>query len=98
MAAARCKRERGTIDLLLGYGADINADSGGQCALSVADERHRRAHVELLLERGADLYKEDGVTSSVHSDYGLLTRLPELREKYGEINKRANRALKPLLK
>ena len=64
----------------------------------VADAVRRRATLMLLLERGADLYKEDGVTSIISSRYGLLTEDPTLVEKYGEINKRANRALQPLLK
>ena len=94
------------VDLLLQYGADINAQTvdypggRGYTALNTADTHSRGDMVKLLLERGADLYEADGVTS-VLSPYGLLTIDPEyiaLRQQYAECNKRANRELQPVLK
>ena len=89
------------IDLLLEYGTDINAESGVVCALNYACIRYQRENVILLLERGADLYKEDGVTPIAYTTHGLFVTDPEIAalvEKYGESNKRAYRALQPLLK
>ena len=91
------------LDLLLEYGGDINAESGeGGCPLSFAAERYRRENVKLLLERGADLYKEDGITPAIaFTTHGLFTSDPEIAAlvvKYSEVNKRAYRALQPLLK
>ena len=89
---------RDLIDLLLEYGADINAETDGGllCALNYACVRHQRGNIIFLLERGADLYKEDGYTTS-----GLFVSDPEIAAlvvKYGESNKRAYRTLQPLLK
>ena len=101
LMAAVCRKDRGMIDLLLEYGADINAEDGGSCALSIAASFEQRENVILLLERGADLYMADGVTPIAHSTSGLLTADPEIAalvEQYREVNKRANRAFKPLLK
>ena len=101
VAAAAYQLNRDLVDLLLEYGADINAESGGYCALSMAAGLDRRESIILLLERGADLFKEDGVTPIAHTTSGLFTTDPEivaLVEKYSEINKRANRVIKPLLK
>ena len=95
------RKDRGMIDLLLEYGADINAEDGGLCALSMAARNNRREIIIFLIERGADLYKADGVTPITHTTSGLFTTDPEivaLVDQYREINKRANRAFKPLLK
>lgn len=100
-AAIAYRKDKGLIDLLLEYGADINAESDGVCALGYACLCHKRENVKLLIERGADLYKADGVTRIAHSTSDLLTTDPEiisLVEQYREVNKRANRAFKPLLK
>ena len=100
-AAAYNHFDSGMIDLLLEYGADINAESDGYCALSYACERYQRENIILLLERGADLYKADGITLIALSDHGLFVSDPvivALVEQYMEVNKRANRVVKPLLK
>ena len=98
---ARHKSDLDLIDLLLEYGADINAESDGLCALGEANRCYRREVIIHLLERGADLYKEDGVTPIAYITHGLFTTDPEiiaLFEKNCESNKRAYRALQPLLK
>ena len=90
---------RYTPFILLEYGADINAENEvGYCALGAADECNRLDTAKLLLERGAYLYKEDGVTSVATLRRGVLAKNPALIEKYGEINKRVYRGLQPLLK
>ena len=91
----------GMIDLLLEYGADINAESGVVCALNYACIRYQRDNVILLLERGADLYREDGITPIAYTTHGLFVTDPEIAAlvvKYGESNKRAYREVQPLLK
>ena len=102
MLAARDSCNCPLINLLLEYGADINAESRGQCALGMAAEKYRRENVILLLERGADLYKEDGITPVVaYFSYSIFTTDPEivaLVKQYGEANKRANIEVQPLLK
>ena len=102
MLAARDSCNCSMINLLLEYGADINAERRGHCALSIAAEKYRRENVILLLERGADLYKEDGITPVVaYFSYSMFTSDPEivaLVKQYGEANKRANIEVQPLLK
>ena len=106
LAACHSKRPE-LVDSLLQYGADINAETvdrypGGRSytALNTADSYKLGEMVKHLLERGADLYQADGITSAI-STYGLLTTDPEyiaLRQQYAESNKRANSELQPLLK
>ena len=102
MLAARDSCNCALINLLLEYGADINAECGGHCALSMAAEKYRRENVIFLLERCADLYKEDGITPVIaYFSYSLFTTDPEIAalvKKYGEANKRTNREVQPRLK
>ena len=98
MAAAACNRvDQGMIDLLLEYGANINAEYGVFCALNISAIKDRRDIVILLLERGADLYRDDGVTRIAYSTHGSIfitdPEIAALVVKYGESNKRAYRAL-----
>ena len=81
--AVGCSNHLEPVDLLLQYGADINAEtvdnypgSVGYTALYRADTYRLGDMIKLLLERGADLYQADGVTSAI-STYGLLTTDPE---------------------
>ena len=107
LSAACISKRPELVDLLLQYGADINAEtvdhfpgSRSYTALYRADSRKLGGMVKLLLERGADLYRADGVNLAL-SSYGLLTRDPEyiaLANQYAERNKRANRELQPVLK
>lgn len=108
MTAVTTPNNRKMITLLLDYGADINYEHQGQCPLSLAE----RTNIKLLLENGADLFREDGVTRSVQApvvERGLYPsfhpsplisepRMIALARRYQESNKRANRLLKPILK
>ena len=104
MTAAAIPNSRALMKLLLEYGADINMecqwDNFIECPLSIADHYQLRSNVKCLLECGADLFREDGVTSCLHAG-GLVDRDPKfaaLVKRYEETNKRANRAMKPILK
>ena len=102
MTAARDSCNCFLLNLLLEYGADINTECRGHCALSIAAEKYWRENVILLLERGADLFKEDGITPVIaYFSYSIFTSDPDIAalvKQYGELNKRANREIQPLLK
>ena len=104
MSTVASHNGRAMIKLLLEYGADINVECEEffftGCPLSFADHLQRRSNIKFLLECGADLYREDGVTSCLHAD-GLIARdrkMAAFAKRYEEVNKRANREVKPLLK
>ena len=104
MSTVASHNGRAMIKLLLEYGADINVECEEffftGCPLSFADHLQRRSNIKFLLKCGADLYREDGVTSCLHAD-GLIARdrkMAAFAKRYEEVNKRANREVKPLLK
>ena len=100
MTAANYPNNRTAIKLLVEYGADINAERQGECPLSIASRAKLGSNVKALLECGADMYREDGVTSCLTAG-GLVERDPKMAafaKRYEEVNKRANRELKPILK
>ena len=98
MAAVINSCDLALIDLLLEYGADINAEDGGSSVLEYANSHTIHSIFMHLLACGADLFRADGVTLIPYSPHSHLAMNPSLINKYAAINRRSNREMKPLLK